>query len=358
MSRTERSLLARVASRRDLLLTGATGVLALSTPAIVRATALGTGASPFTLGVAAGDPTPSGLVLWTRLATHPLDADGRGGMTGPVPVRWQVARDESFRHVVSSGAGLASGDFAHSVHVEVEGLAPQRTYFYRFQALGAVSPTGRARTAPAPGALPSTFRFNFASCSHWELGWFSAYRHMAEENPDLVVFLGDYIYEYTNEGPRRAEKIVRPHDGPEAETLTGYRNRYALYRTDPDLQALHASAACLMTWDDHEVENDYADRWSEHPYVDPARFLDRRAAAYKAFYEHMPLRPRSLPRGPDMRVYDRYRFGDLIEFSVVDGRQYRSMDACPLPNWRGGHVVADACLERDDPARSMLGPDQ
>lgn len=309
---------------------------------------------PFTLGVAAGDPIPDGMVIWTRLASDPLAPDGRGGMGDPVRVRWEVAEDEGMRRVVRSGYASAEPAFAHSVHVEVAGLRPGRPYFYRFAALGTESPIGRARTAPAADAPVDNLRFSFASCSHYEEGYFTAYRHMAEENPDFVVFLGDYIYEYNNTGAK-LEGRPRRHNMPEATDLASYRTRYALYRMDPDLQALHAVAPCLMTWDDHEVENDYADRWSEHPETPVEPFLRRRAAAYQAYYEHMPLRRTSLPKGSDMRVYDRLRFGRLLEMPILDGRQYRSMGACPSPTWRGGHVVPATCTERDDPRRTMLG---
>ncbi|MEI9964401.1 MAG: alkaline phosphatase D family protein [Caulobacteraceae bacterium] len=180
---------------------------------------------------------------------------------------------------------------------------------------------------------------------------------MAAEDPDLVIFLGDYIYEGSVD-PAKAQGLARRHQTPDPVDLTGYRLRYAAYHTDPDLQAVHAAAPCLMTWDDHEVENDYADQWSEHPSTDPAAFLLRRAAAYRAYWEHMPLRWRSLPKGPNARVYDRFRFGDLAEVSILDGRQYRSMEACPRPDWRGGHVVTAECTERDDPRRTMLGFEQ
>src|SRR5262245_28860361 len=195
-------------------------------------------------------------------------------------------------------AGVAEADsrFAHSIHIEVSGLEPNRPYWYRFTALGNQSPTGRAKTAPAPSARPDKMRFAFASCSNWQLGFFSAYRHIAEENPDLVIFLGDYIYEFTYSGAN-VDRLLRKHDARTATDLTAYRNRYALYRTDPDLQALHAAAPCLMTWDDHEVENDYANEWSERVETTPEEFLRRRAAAYQAYYEHMPLRSAATPQG-------------------------------------------------------------
>jgi alkaline phosphatase D len=240
------------------------------------------------------------------------------------------------------------------VHVELDGLRPDRDYWYRFTALGAQSAVGRGRTLPREDAEVSALRLGFVSCSHWELGWFSAYRHLAEERPDLILLLGDYIYEYSYTG-RRADRTVRKHDQTgEVTTLAGYRNRYALYRTDPDLQALHASAPCLMTWDDHEVENDYSGLLPQDVAED-AGFARRRAAAYQAYYEHMPLRRISRPTAVGMRLYKRFRFGRLAEITMLDGRQYRSAPACPTPQSRRARVIGDECLERLDPARSMLG---
>jgi alkaline phosphatase D len=312
---------------------------------------------PFTLGVASGQPLPDGFVLWTRLAVDPLASDGLGGMSEPIQVTWEVAADEGMRKVVRRGTAEAQMGWAHSVHVEIAGLEPHRPYWYRFTALGEQSPIGVARTAPAPDTKLASMRFAFASCANWQKGYFSAYRHMAAENPHLVIFLGDYIYETTIAG-QNADRVLRKHDGPTAVDLTGYRNRYALYRTDPDLQELHAAAPCLMTWSDHEVENDYADYWSQWARTMPELFLRRRAAAYQAYYEHMPLRASSMPKGSALHLYGRFRFGDLAAFSVLDGRQYRSKQPCELLNYRGGHVAPDDCTERVDPARTYLGIEQ
>jgi alkaline phosphatase D len=324
---------------------------------IARHVARAAGGHPFTLGVASGEPSSDGFVIWTRLTLAPLAPDGLGGMAEPVAVVWEVATDDTMRSIVRSGTVEADSRLAHSVHAEVGGLAPARPYWYRFTALGQQSPIGRARTAPAPNARPDRMRFAFACCSHYELGYFSAYRHMAAEDPDLILFLGDYIYESTVPAAH-ADRTVRRHDGPTATDLVSYRNRYALYRTDPDLQALHASAPCLVTWDDHEVENDYANEWSQDMRVSSEEFLRRRAAAYQAYYEHMPLRARAMPQGHALRLYDRYRFGDLATLSVLDGRQYRSKQPCEVSPSRRGHVAPDSCVERVDPQRSLLGYDQ
>lgn len=342
-------------SRRRILIAGASLAAAGLLSPFARASG---SADPFTLGVAAGDPLADGFVIWTRLAPRPLDPDGRGGLRAAVPVRWQVASDPQMRTIVRQGETIASPVWGHAVHVELTGLTADRPYWYCFQALGARSPIGNARTLPAAHQTPDAARFGFVSCSHWELGYFSAYRHLAAEQPDLVFFLGDYIYEYSNHG-EAANKIVRPHGTGECLDLAGYRNRYALYRTDPDLQALHAGSACVATWDDHEVQNDYANRWSQDPSIPVDTFLARRAAAYRAFYEHFPLRARHRPHGADMRIYRSFDYGRLARFYVLDGRQYRSEQPCPQANgWRGGHVAADSCRERTDPRRTMLGWEQ
>jgi alkaline phosphatase D len=318
------------------------------------------GRDPFTLGVAAGEPGPEGFVLWTRLAPEPLwpDPEAPGGLVGgDISLTYEIATDAEMKTIVQAGPAVAEATHAHSVHLEVRGLAPGRPYWYRFTHGDAQSRIGRAWTAPRPGAPLGRLRFGVVSCSNYELGYFSAYRHLADESPDLVCFLGDYIYEHVD----RVRRTVRRHsDHVAAATLPTYRNRYAQYRLDPDLQRLHAEVPALMTWDDHEVQNDYADRWSS-TFDDPADFLKRRAAAYRAFYEHMPLRPsRARPEGPALRLHERFPFGDLVTFSTLDGRQYRSREACMRPpDFGGGHFETDAwCPERRDPGRSLLGANQ
>ena len=308
---------------------------------------------PFTLGVASGDPLPDGFVIWTRLAPLFNAEDGRGGLQRAVPVRWRVASDAGMTRIVKQGEVLATGRLAHSVHVEVAGLAAGRPYWYQFEGLGAQSPVGQARTAPAWHERASA-RLGFVSCSHWERGYFSAYRHLAAERPDLVFFLGDYIYDSSYAAD--SGKIFRSHGSGNAVSLSDYRNRYALYKTDPDLQALHAAAPSVATWDDHEVQNDYANRWSQDPTIPVAQFLQQRAAAYQAFYEHMPLRASSRPQGAAMRIYRRLDYGQLVRFHVLDGRQYRSEQPCIQVNGsHQGHIAANACSDLRDPGRTLLG---
>ena len=288
------------------------------------------------------------MVLWTRLAPKPLE--GGGMAPDALEVKWEVAADEGFKRIAQSGGTVASPGNAHAVHVEVDGLAPGREYFYRFLCGGEASPVGRTRTAPEAGRGDDRLRFAFASCQQYEQGYFTAHRHMAAENADLVIFLGDYIYESS-----WGRDHVRKHGSAEPATLEEYRNRYALYKSDRDLQESHAAAPWIVTWDDHEVDNDYADDRSEE--LDPS-FLKRRAAAYKAFLEHMPLRRSALLEGGGVRLYDRHPWGSLATIHLLDDRQYRSHQACPKPGRGGGNVVGADCADRLDPARTMLGAAQ
>lgn len=273
--------------------------------------------NPFQLGVASGDPTHDGVVIWTRLATEPLD--GGGMVNEPIPVRWEVATDESFSKVVRKGNTVASPQLGHSVHVEVEGLKPFRWYFYRFHTGKETSPVGQTRTAPRPQDDTKKVRFAFTSCQHFESGYFNGYPHMQKEDLDLVVHLGDYIYEYQG-----IDNRPRKHLGQEIKSLEQYRTRYAQYRLDPNLQETHRLFPWLVTWDDHEFDNNYANLVSEEDGVSPESFLQRRKNAYQAYYEFMPLRRRSVPRGPHMKLYRECQYGALANFLVLDTRQYRT----------------------------------
>lgn len=242
-----------------------------------------------------------------------------------VEVSWELAADDAMRNVVARGVELAVPQLAHSVHVEVEGLQPDRWYWYRFRAGDAESPIGRTRTLPPPDSLPKELRIAVASCQHYEAGLYTAYQHMARQDLDLVVHLGDYIYEYgVKQNKKKGKDRVRNHIGGEIKSLDDYRIRYALYKCDEHLQASHAIAPWMVVWDDHEIENNYANDLSEDSKVTPAEFLARRANAYQAYYEHLPLRRRSLPRGPDLQLYRKASFGRLAELLFLDTRQYRS----------------------------------
>ncbi|MFG1922304.1 alkaline phosphatase D family protein [Cryptosporangium sp. NPDC048952] len=289
----------------------------------------------FTLGVASGDPLPDGVVLWTRLAPRPTD--GGGMPPEPVEVRWEVATDERFTSVERSGTATARPESAHTVHVDARGLRPGRDYFYRFHVGRETSPVGRTRTAPAPDSRPKALRFATASCQNWQDGFYTAYRGMAKEDVDFVAFLGDYIYEV---GP--GANRLRDHVGSgQTFTLTDYRNRHAQYRTDVDLARMHAAAPWIVTIDDHDVDDNWTGDYPMDPDArEPVSFAHRKAAALRAFVEHMPLRV-----GPGFRLFRRFRFGHLATLHAVDTRSYRSRHP------RTQH-------EANAPGRTMTGPEQ
>ena len=296
----------------------------------------------FTLGVASGDPSLDGFVLWTRLAANPLQGGGMPRQS--IPVQWYVSTDPEMKVIVQQGTAIALPESAHAIHVEVAGLQPNRPYWYQFKVKQNLSPIGRSRTAPMQSDQLQQLRFAFVSCQNYAAGYYTAYRDIAAAELDLVVHLGDYIYEgsITPSKPRN-------HSSPEATTLQGYRDRYALYKLDPDLQAAHAAHPWIVTWDDHEVENNYANLISQKN-IDPKLFAQRRAAAYQAYYEHMPLRRSSLPKGANAQIYRRLQFGNLATFHVMDTRQYRTDQPC-------GDNIKPRCAEALS-GGTMLGDQQ
>jgi alkaline phosphatase D len=344
-----RELLARLSRQAAALALGSlfgppawVGARAASAPAF--------STDPFTLGVASGMPRPDSVLLWTRLAPAPHAPDG--GIDAPaVEVRWELAEDEAFSRGLRHGTVLARAEHAHSVHVPVTGLRGGAVWHYRFIAGGAVSPVGRTRTAPADDAAVQRLRIALASCQHYEQGAFAAHREIASRDLDLVLFVGDYIYESSNPRSR-----LRAHEGPVPKTLAAYRARHATYKLDTDLRAAHAAHPWLVTWDDHEVENDYAGEQG-HANEPPHEFLLRRAAAYKAWFEHMPVAPSMAPHGAGAEIHAHFGWGRLAELWTLDSRQYRSPQACAEPG-RGGGRITTGCAELDDPARSMFGAAQ
>lgn len=338
----------RIWTRRQVLSAGGLGLIAwpfLSRPESAFALRQARAADyPFSLGVASGDPMPTSVVLWTRLAPKPLEG---GGMPSEnVEVRWQIADDEQMTKVVAEGTAVATPELAHSVHVEVDGLRPGRWYFYRFAGAGEISPVGRTRTAPQPTELPERLRFAFASCQHFESGYYTAYDHMRREELDFIAHLGDYIYEGASN-----PKQIRPHVGPMLKELSHYRNRHAQYKTDEFLQAAHALCPWIVTWDDHEFANNCAGDISERKDEPPEVYLVRRENAYRAYYEHMPLRTGQLPKGPDLKLYRNVPFGRLAEFQVLDTRQYRTDQPC-------GDGNKAPCAETHSESATLLGDTQ
>lgn len=302
---------------------------------------------PFKLGVASGEPYDTSVVIWTRLAPEPVNGGGMPPVN--VPIRWEVATDSKMKRIVSRGTVIATPALAHSVRVVVEGLSPHTWYWYRFHVGNEASPVGRTRTAPAPGTFVNSLKLALASCQHYEQGYYTAYKYMAQDDLDLVVHVGDYIYE-------GGINLTRPrqHNSTEIFTLEDYRNRHALYKSDANLQAAHAAFPWIVTWDDHEVENNYANLTSEidtEADQDPVIFAQRRAIAYQAYYEHMPLRPFSRPVGADMQLYRRLNYGNLATFHVLDTRQYRTDQPC-------GDGTKERCAENFNSQATITGKAQ
>ncbi|MDT7837753.1 alkaline phosphatase D family protein [Aquabacterium sp. OR-4] len=333
--------------RRALLAAGTT--LGLSAPLFVRHALAVTAADVprFALGVASGQPRASSLVLWTRLTGLDLPPQA--------PVQWELAHDEAFTQIAARGTELAEAAWAHSVHAEPAGLAPGRWYFYRFTALGQRSPVGRTRTAPAADAplQGSRLRAVLASCQRWEHGHYAAWAHVAQRGLDLVLFAGDYIYEYA-----APPSSVRPHDLPAARTLAHYRERHALHKSDEALQAAHAAMPWWLIWDDHEVINDYAGLHG--PQLGHADLTRQRAAAYQAYWEHQPLRKAQRPVNGALPLFERASWGRLATLHLLDTRQHRDPQACQplLGGPRSPTVKVADCAALADPARSPLGAAQ
>ncbi|MEU5216108.1 alkaline phosphatase D family protein [Streptomyces sp. NPDC020807] len=313
-------------------------LLGAASPALADSTV--PAAPAFLHGVASGDPLPDGVLLWTRVTPTPEAVPGSG--IGPdVRVDWELAEDRSFTRVVAAGATLASAASDHTVKADVRGLRPGTSYWFRFTADGAVSPAARTRTAPAADATAANIRFGVVSCANWEAGHFSAYRHLAARaDLDAILHLGDYVYEYGSGVYPEAKYGVRQHlPAHEIVSLADYRLRHATYKTDPDLQALHAAHPVVAIWDDHEFANDAWTGGAEnHTPGTEGDWAARVAAAKQAYFEWMPVRAST-----EGTVFRRLRFGRLADLHLLDLRSFRS-----APAKTGSGTV-------DDPERSITG---
>ena len=349
-----RSLRLDLSRRRALTMFGGSAVAGLALLSGVRAIASPVfSVYPFQLGVASGEPEPDGFVIWTRLAPEPFEI-GYGMPAAPVEVEWQVASDERMEMVVAQGTAIARPELGHSVHVEVAGLSPNRPYWYRFTAGRERSAIGRSKTTPALGQPTQNIRFAVAGCQNYEQGYYTAHRHLADEEPDFVFCYGDYIYEYRGNRFRNFREgpvaMVREHFGQEIYSIDDYRRRYAQYKMDVDLQAAHAAAPWFVTWDDHEIDNNWAADQDQDG--TPRHTFDlRRQMAMQAYYENMPLRASALPIGPAMQLYRQARYGDLMDFNLLDTRQYRSNQPCD-DEW------GVECADIYDQQATMLGAQQ
>jgi len=302
---------------------------------------------PFTLGVASGDPTTESVILWTRLA---IDALNGGGMPDEdIDVLWEVSSTDQFTDIIASGMATAETRFGHAIHVDVPLPTQQNLVSYRFRVGDYTSPVGQTRLA-APADSVEPVRIATASCQNYTAGFYTAYDDMVQQAPDLVVFLGDYIYE--GGVGTLGDNTVRLHNSEEITDISAYRNRYALYKSDPLLQAAHAVCPWVVTWDDHEVENNYANL-NPQDAIDAAGFAERRAAAYQVWWEHMPVRL-APPVDENLSIYRQVQWGGLVNMLVLDGRQYRNDQAC------GDAVLqlTPACEEASLSDRTMLGTQQ
>ena len=337
--------------KRDFLKWGAVALATAATPLAFSSRQIRFLQNPFSMGVASGASTQFSVLLWTRLNGNDVDVHPE------ISLNWEVWEADRRDKIVAKGSALALRELGYSVHVEVEGLQPDRMYEYRFMAGDAVSMAGRTRTLPEQGSLPKQWRLAYASCQRWEDGHYAAYRAMLDDAPDAVVFLGDYIYEYRS---RAAAQAVRTHQFRHASTLQDFRDRYALYRSDPLLQQMHAACPWFITWDDHEVENNYAGFLSIEGR--PDQFPARRLAAYQAFYENMPLSRTALVNGiqgllanEPLQLYTHVNFGRLARLVLLDNRQFRDTPLCSNENSKGFQSV---CTSDVSLYRSMLGTKQ
>ncbi len=342
--------------RRDFLAKGSATIAFLAAFQALgeRADAQASGFDPFSYGVASGDPLPNRVIIWTRVNPSAAATPG-SGLGSPVRGLWEVSLNSGFTQRVATGRFTTSPASDHTVKIDVANLQPGTDYFYRFNSLGVNSPIGRMKTAPAVGSTPSSVRFGLVSCSNFEAGYFSAYRHLAvRDDLDFVVHVGDYIYEYANGqyGPSGFAGTTRAHD-PATETLTlsDYRRRHACYKADADLRQLHARYPFITTWDDHETANNsWKDGAENHTAATEGPWFARESAGIQAYFEWMPLRPpvATGSAGEIRPIYRRFSFGTLMDLFMLDLRQYR--DEQPA---NGGEATII-----NSPTRTLLGPQQ
>ena len=287
----------------------------------------------------AGDPTPSSITLWTRVG----DVEQSGSIS------LEISRDPGFSNVIASRRLTAGVERDHTVHARVDGLAPHEQYWYRFSTARTDSSVGRFRTA-LPADSQDPVRFAFFSCQDYTFGYYNAHALIADEDVDFVVNLGDYIYAeaYHRAGSRSGG--VRTDPVGEAATLEEYRRKYRVYRSDGALRAMHANHAMISTWDDHEVQDDYAGAAGALGGLPAKReySVARQRAAYRAFFEHMPTLP---VKSRGTRIFRSSRFGANVELLLLDERQYRQNQPC------GERLLAEACPELTAP-RQFLGAGQ
>lgn len=310
----------------------------------------------FTHGVASGDPLQSAVIIWTRaLPESPsVKAD----------ILWEVAEDSNFTNVIASGNVEAAANNDFTVKVDVTGLSPDSAYFYRFVSANNVSSIGLTKTLPAENVDKVTF--GVFSCSNYPAGFFTPYMEASKDDAiDYVLHLGDYIYEYDGQGyaTEHAKEIGRtfaPDNDTELYTLTDYRKRYALYRTDEGLLALHQKKPFIVVWDDHEITNDTYKDGAENHQEDEGDFYARRAAAVQAYYEWLPIRP---PFGEErLEIYRQFTFGKLLDLYMLDTRVLARDKQLEYAHYRDSETKAfdqeGFVKDISNPTRGLLGDTQ
>ncbi len=335
-------------SRRDFLVLSAKGTAAT---ALLAGCGSDEGRVPeFGFGVASGDPAADRVILWTH-ARFPESNDD-------VPLEWEVARDSGFATIVASGRTVATAATAHTAKVDAAGLSPGMTYHFRFRHGPFVSPTGVTRTLPAAGA--SRVRFAVLSCSNYPAGYFNVYAEAAKSGADFALHLGDYIYEYGVGGYASADAAAlgrQPIPAHECVTLDDYRRRYAQYRADPDSKALHAAMPLIAVWDDHELANDsWRDGAQNHTEGAEGRFVDRRAAALRAWHEWMPVRT---PSTTDLReIWRSFDFGGILSLHMLETRLAARDRPISFSDLLNPTTASQAQAELLSTSRSLLGEAQ
>ena len=346
-------------NRRELIQKTLAGFGALSLP--ISLTACGDDADSntqpntqvqFLHGVASGDPLQTQVIIWTRVT--PTDSSAR------LEVQWEVAKDVDFKHITATGKVLTTAAQDFTVKVDVTGLAAGQVYFYRFKSASKYSITGQTKTL---ATQVQSVQFAVCSCSNFPAGYFHVYKEMAKQDVDVVIHLGDYIYEYGMGGYATEEAVemgraLADDNNAEIIRLDGYRKRYALYRLDPDLQAAHQRHPFIVIWDDHELANDTWEKGAENHQSDTeGDFLERKLAALAAYFEWMPIRPID---DQHIKIYRQFDFGTLVQLTMLDTRIIARNVQLDYANYMTATGLDIAKFQADliNPARSLMGVEQ
>ena len=350
-----------LSSRRNFLKTSAASIFTVAVSSAITGCAQTLVNKPlsaieFKHGVASGDPLSNALIIWTRATTSQSNFE--------VTVAWELASDSQFKNIIRSGREQTDKSRDFTIKIDVQELAPNTEYFYRFMGLNTQSPIGRAKTLPINNI--EQVKMAVVSCSNYPAGYFNAYTDAAKQKDlDVVLHLGDYIYEYPMGGyaTENAEKIGRQlaaDNSGEIITLSDYRKRYAIYRTDQGLQALHAAAPFIAIWDDHEVTNDTYKSGAENHTPDEGDFFKRRAAAIQAYYEWLPIRPPMGEQSP--QIYRTFDFGNLISLHMLDTRVIARDKQLAYSDYKNLETkqmdVARFASDLNNPSRQLLGNTQ